>query len=155
MDTNSLVQHLWSAILPSVSKGQIPIDQPYNVMKTRNFGFELCTQILSGIKGERIPYHHLRMVCLGFALGLVFLTGTALGDVVGYFKFDNFPGDNGAFTDDAGKGLRGLLGFPFSAPASVPGPSGQAGDLAVDLDGSGALAADDSAAEIQYRPTGG
>jgi len=69
-------------------------------------------------------------------------------DVVGYFKFDNFPGDNGAFTDDAGKGLRGLLGFPFSAPLSVPGPSGQAGDLAVSLDGSGGLAADDSPAQL-------
>ncbi|MCI0534280.1 MAG: LamG domain-containing protein [Verrucomicrobiales bacterium] len=88
------------------------------------------------------------MVRVGFALGIALLTATAFADVVGYFKFDNFPGDNGAFADDAGKGLRGLLGFPFSAPASVPGPSGQAGDLAVSLDGDGGLAADDSAAEI-------
>jgi hypothetical protein len=85
----------------------------------------------------------------GLALGLSFsLVMTAWADVAGYFKFDNFPGDNGYFTDDAGKGLSGLLGFPFSAPRSVPGPSGQAGDLAVSLDGNGALAADDSAAEI-------
>ena len=86
----------------------------------------------------------LKGVRLGCALGLALLTASAFADVVGYFKFDNFSGDNGAFTDDAGKGLRGLLGFPFSAPLSVPGPSGQAGDLAVSLDGSGGLAADDS-----------
>ena len=88
------------------------------------------------------------MACLGFVFVLLFLTRPALGDVVGYFKFDTFPDDNGAFTDDAGKGLQGRLGFPFSAPRSVPGPSGQAGDLAVALDGSSGLAADDSAAGI-------
>src|SRR5688572_27423198 len=85
---------------------------------------------------------------LGCALGFALLTASAFADVVGYFKFDDFPNDNGAFTDDAGKGLRGLLGFPFSAPLSVPGPSGQAGDLAVSLDGNGALTADDSAAQL-------
>ena len=90
----------------------------------------------------------LKGVRLGCALGLALLTASAFADVVGYFKFDNFSGDNGAFTDDAGKGLRGLLGFPFSAPLSVPGPSGQAGDLAVSLDGSGGLAADDSPAQL-------
>ena len=58
----------------------------------------------------------LKGVRLGCALGLALLTASAFADVVGYFKFDNFSGDNGAFTDDAGKGLRGLLGFPFSAP---------------------------------------
>ena len=83
-----------------------------------------------------------------FALGLALLTATAFADVVGYFKFDNFPGGNANFTDDAGKGLRGLLGFPFSAPGSLPGPSGQAGDLAVSFDGKGALAVDDSATQI-------
>lgn len=82
------------------------------------------------------------------ALGFALLTATAFADVAGYFKFDNFPGDNIEFMDDSGKGLRGSLGFPFSPPRSVPGPSGLAGDLAVSLDGSGALAADDSAAAI-------
>ena len=52
------------------------------------------------------------------SFGLAFLTPAATADVVGYFKFDDFPGDNANFTDDAGKGLRGLLGFPFSAPVS-------------------------------------
>jgi Concanavalin A-like lectin/glucanases superfamily len=69
-------------------------------------------------------------------------------DVAGYFKFDTFPGDRANFTDDAGKGLRGLLGFPFSQPVSVPGPSGLPGDLAVSLDLNGGLAVDDSAAQI-------
>ena len=69
-------------------------------------------------------------------------------DVGGYFKFDNFPGDNANFTDDSGKGLRGLLGFPFSQPGSVPGPAGLPGDHAVDLDLNGGLAVDDSAAQI-------
>jgi hypothetical protein len=87
-------------------------------------------------------------MCFGFALGLTLLTATAFADVVGYFKFDNFPGGNAFFMDDAGKRLRGLLGFPFSEPISVPGPSGKAGDLAVSLDGKGALAVDDSAAEV-------
>src|SRR6185369_1015256 len=90
----------------------------------------------------------LKVICFGFALGLAFLSTTAFADVAGFFKFDNFPGDNANFTDDAGKGLRGLLGFPFSAPLSVPGPSGQAGDLAVSFDGKGALAVDDSTAHI-------
>src|SRR5688572_30909306 len=92
------------------------------------------------------PVAHLRLACLAF--GLLFLTGPAFGDVVGYFKFDSFPGDNGVFADDAGKGLQGRLGFPFSAPRSVPGPSGQAADLAVALDGSSGLTADDSAAAL-------
>ena len=103
----------------------------------------LSTQLRKEVFGS-----FLKTMCSGFALGLAFLTATAFADVVGYFKFDNFSGDNGAFTDDAGKGLRGLLGFPFSAPLSVPGPSGQAGDLAVSLDGSGGLAADDSPAQL-------
>ena len=85
----------------------------------------------------------------GLAVGLAFsLTATAFAGVVGYFKFDNFPTNHVGFTDDAGKGLRGLLGFPFSAPRSVPGPAGLPGDRAVSFDGSGGLAADDSAAEI-------
>lgn len=89
-----------------------------------------------------------KVSCLGFALGVALLTATAFAEVVGYFKFDNFPGDNANFTDDAGKGLRGLLGFPFSEPVSLPGPSGQPGDLAVSFDGKGALAVDDAAAGI-------
>ena len=84
---------------------------------------------------------------LGLALGITFLAMTASADVVGYFKFDNFPGGNFNFTDDASKGLRGLLGFPFSQPVSVPGPSGQASDRAVYFDGKGALAVDDSSAQ--------
>lgn len=93
------------------------------------------------------PVANLRLACLALGFALL-LTGPAFGDVVGYFKFDAFPGDNGAFTDDAGKGLQGRLGFPFSAPRGVPGPSGQPGDLAVALDGSGGLTADDSAAAL-------
>ena len=46
-------------------------------------------------------------------------------------RFDNFPGGNANFTDDAGKGLSGLLGYPFSQPVIVPGPSGLASDRAV------------------------
>jgi hypothetical protein len=84
-------------------------------------------------------------VALVFAL---YLHSSAVADVVGYFKFDQFIDDTGVFPDDGGKGLHGRLGFPFSAPQSVAGPSGQAGDLAVALDGNGGLAADDSAAAI-------
>ena len=90
----------------------------------------------------------LKTLCLGFALGLAFLTTTASADVAAYFKLDTFPGDRANFTDDSGKGLRGLLGFPFSQPASVPGPSGLPGDLAVSLDLNGGLAVDDSAAQV-------
>src|SRR6185369_5320777 len=90
----------------------------------------------------------LKVICFGFALGLAFLSTTAFADVAGFFKFDNFPGDNANFTDDSGKGLRGLLGFPFSQPGSVPGPAGLPGDHAVDLDLNGGLAVDDSAAQI-------
>src|SRR6476661_3075275 len=90
----------------------------------------------------------LKTMCFGFALGIAFLTATAFADVAGYFKFDTFPGGNDAFTDDSGKGLKGLLGYPFSPPVSVPGPSGQAGDRAVAFDGKGGLAVDDSAAQV-------
>ncbi|MBI4660522.1 MAG: LamG domain-containing protein [Verrucomicrobia bacterium] len=89
-----------------------------------------------------------KMVCFGFALGFAFLAASASADVVGYFKFDNFPGDNAYFTDDTGKGLRGLLGYPFTTPRSVPGPSGKAGDFALSLDGKGGLTVDDSTAKI-------
>jgi len=89
----------------------------------------------------------LKTMCCVFALGLAFLTATAFADVAGYFKFDTFPGGNNAFTDDSGKGLNGLLGYPFTQPVSVPGPSGQASDRAVAFDGKGGLAVDDSAAE--------
>ena len=82
------------------------------------------------------------------SFGLAFLTPAATADVVGYFKFDTFPGDNANFADDTGKGLQGLLGYPFSAPVSVAGPSAQANDRAVSFDGKGALAVDDSAAEV-------
>ena len=108
-------------------------------------------------KTERSPSTQLRKVlfggpqkamCFGLALGPAVLTTTVFAEVVGYFKFDNFPGDNANFTDDAGKGLRGLLGFPFSEPVILPGPSGQPGDRAVSFDGKGGLAVDDSAAEI-------
>lgn len=87
-------------------------------------------------------------VYCGIALGLVSMTSTAYGDLVGYFKFDDFPGNGATFTDDSGMGLSGYLGFPFSDPGSVEGPSGQAGDMAVSFDGRGALAVDDSAAEV-------
>jgi hypothetical protein len=87
--------------------------------------------------------------CWAVVLSVMFLsTGRTWAEVVGYFKFDNFPGDNTDFTDDTGKGLRGLLGTPFTAPASVPGPSGAAGDFAVSLDGKSSLTVDDSAAEV-------
>jgi Concanavalin A-like lectin/glucanases superfamily len=90
----------------------------------------------------------LNVRCCGLALGLAFLTATAGAEVAGYFKLDTFPGDNANFTDDTGKGLQGLLGYPFSAPVSVAGPSGQPNDRAVSFDGKGALAVDDSTAEV-------
>jgi hypothetical protein len=56
---------------------------------------------------------------LGFTLGLTFfLTATAFAATDAYFKFDNFPTNHAGFTDDTGHGLRGLLGFPFTAPGS-------------------------------------
>src|SRR5438045_2862728 len=73
-------------------------------------------------------------IALVFALCL---HASANADVAGYFKFDQFIDDTGVFPDDAGKGLTGRLGFPFSTPQSVAGPSGQAGDLAVSFDGNG------------------
>jgi hypothetical protein len=82
------------------------------------------------------------------ALGIAFLSAPVFADVVGLFKFDNFPTNRVGFTDDTGRGSRGLLGFPFSHPRSVPGPAGLPADLAVSFDGSGGLAVDDSAAEI-------
>jgi hypothetical protein len=106
------------------------------------------SRIFLNLISQRTRHSNLEKRCCHCALGLILLSHTALGDTVGYFKFDNFPNDNGVFTDDTGNGLRGSLGFPFSAPRSVPGPSGQAGDLAVSLDGSGGLAADDSAAQL-------
>jgi len=96
-------------------------------MKPKQSGSELLRSLFSEFIRRPIPVFDLRMASLGFVFVLLFLTRPALGDVVGYFKFDTFPDDNGAFTDDAGKGLQGRLGFPFSAPRSVPGPSGQAG----------------------------
>lgn len=92
--------------------------------------------------------YRFRKVCSVFTLAVTLLAGAARGETVGYFKFDNFPGGNAAFTDDSGKGLRGLLGYPFSVPLSEPGPSGKAGDLAVTFDGKGSLAVDDSAALV-------
>jgi hypothetical protein len=108
-------------------------------------------------KTELSPSIHLRKIAFGrsieaihfgFALGLAFLSAPVFGGVVGLFKFDNFPTNRVGFTDDVGHGLRGLLGFPFSQPGSVPGPSGLAGDLAVSFDGKSGLAVDDSAAEV-------
>jgi len=90
---------------------------------------------------------------LGFVLGVAVLSAPAFADVVGLFKFDHFPTNHAGFTDDASRGLRGLLGFPFSQPGSVPGPSGAAGDLAVSFDGASGLAVDDSAAGILNIPT--
>jgi len=86
-------------------------------MKPATPGIELSTttQLRKAVSGDS-----LRAMRFGFALGLAFLTATAFADVVGYFKFDNFHGDNANFTDDAGMGLRGLLGFPFSQPVIVP-----------------------------------
>ena len=109
---------------------------------------ELFRSLISESIRRPIPVSNVRLACQAFVFALLFLTRPAFGDVVGYFKFDTFPADNGVFTDDAGKGLTGRLGFPFSTPRSVPGPSGLAGDLAVALDGSGGLAADDSAAAV-------
>lgn len=87
-----------------------------------------------------------KTMCVGFALGLA--SASAFAGVVGLFKFDNFPRNHAAFTDDAGHGLRGLLGFPFSTPRTVPGASGLPGDLAVSFDGNGGLVVDDSATEV-------
>src|ERR1051325_10800316 len=109
---------------------------------------KLRSGLLTSLFSRSIPVSCLRLASHAFVFALLFLTRPAFGDVVGYFKFDTFPGDNGVFADDAGKGLTGRLGFPFSTPRSVPGPSGLAGDLAVALDGSGGLAADDSAAAV-------
>lgn len=81
-------------------------------------------------------------------MGLGLFTGTASGDVVGYFKFDTFPGGGTTFTDDSGRGLMGILGHPFTEPGSAPGPSGEADDFALSLDGRAALVVDDSAEEI-------
>lgn len=117
-------------------------------MKLKNDVFELFTRIFSGLVKDRIHYPYSRMGCFGVALSVIFLTGAAFGDVVGYFKFDTFPGGNASFTDDTGKGLSGLLGYPFSAPRSTPGPSGKAGDLAVVFDGRAGLVVDDSAAQV-------
>src|SRR5688572_24081648 len=115
-------------------------------MKPKILGFE--SPLSSNSRHLPVLVLNLRTKYLAFVFALFFLTRSVLGDVVGYFKFDTFPNDNGVFADDAGKGLEGHLGFPLSAPRSVPGPSGLAGDLAVSLDGSSGLAADDSGAAL-------
>lgn len=112
-------------------------------MKTTTPNTELSCQLRNGIFGgsfSKLPF--------GFALGLALLSAPAFADVIGLFKFDSFPTNRVGFTDDASRGLRGLLGFPFSTPGSVPGPSGLAGDRAVSFDGKGGLVVDDSAAEV-------
>jgi hypothetical protein len=86
--------------------------------------------------------------CLQGAFALLLFCQTASADVLGYFQFDTFPNDSGHFTDDTGRGLQGALGFPFSIPLSVPGPAGQGSDLAISLDGNGALVVDDSALQL-------
>ena len=100
------------------------------------------------VRSVRLSKVNTRFQGLFFALALLLFSQGAFAEVVGYFKFDSFPNDNAHFTDDAGKGLQGLLGHPFSLPLSVPGPSGIATDLAVSFDGRGALIVDDSAAEV-------
>jgi hypothetical protein len=115
-------------------------------MKSKNLG--LCRSVVSELVGQRVTIPKGKIHSIIFLLAVLLLAPPAFGDVVGYFKFDNFPNDTGLFPDDAGKGLQGRLGFPFTPPRSVPGPSGAAGDLAVSLDGNAALAADDSAAAI-------
>lgn len=117
-------------------------------LKPSNPLIETYRRICSALNTGRKSSVRVRKACLGLAVGLVFLAGTARGDVAGYFKFDTFPGDNADFTDDTGKGLRGLLGYPYSLPLSIAGPSGQASDLAVSFDGRGGLVVDDSAAEV-------
>jgi hypothetical protein len=117
-------------------------------MKSENLPFESIAFAFPKSLRTRSSVFKLKARCLAFVFVLLFLCPRAFGDVVGYFKFDNFPNDTGVFSDDAGKGLEGRLGFPFSPPRSVPGPSGGAGDLAVSLDGNAALAADDSAAAL-------
>jgi hypothetical protein len=121
---------------------------PTNHMKPRNLVIELFIRVFSALITKPLSIVSFRTGCFGFALGLVFLTETASGEVVGYFKFDTFPGGNAVFTDDSGKGLQGLLGHPFSPPRSTPGPSGQASDLAVVFDGMAGLAVDDAAGKV-------
>ncbi len=55
-------------------------------------------------------------------MGLGLFTGTASGDVVGYFKFDTFPGGGTTFTDDSGRGLMGIRGIPSLNQAVHPDP---------------------------------
>ena len=88
----------------------------------------------------------LRIASLVVVSGMLLAAGPASGDLVGYFKFDSF--DQTVFTDDSGQGMRGFLGQPYTDPGSVPGPSGEANDLAVSFDGEGGLVVDDSAAEV-------
>lgn len=86
------------------------------------------------------------VVVWSFVMGIALIQGMAFGDTVGYFKFDTFT-NNIQFQDDAGMGLNGLLGLPFTNPTSVAGVSGVATDKAVAFDGRGALVVDDSAAK--------
>ncbi len=87
-----------------------------------------------------------QLVCMTLAAGLIFTAGFAYGDVVGYFKFDEFTGTS--FMDDSGNGLRGFLGESFTGASSIPGPSGAADDYAVAFDGQGGLIIDDEANQV-------
>lgn len=128
--------------------GKIQNSFSTNLMKPKKLAHKSHHRIFSRLKRERLLPANLRMKCLGLTLGLVFLTGTARADTAGYFKFDTFPGGNANFSDDTGRGLRGLLGYPFSQPKSLAGPSGKAGDFAVSFDGKGGLVVDDSAKQV-------
>ena len=90
--------------------------------------------------------HKTKGVLFVVLVGMLLSAGSASAGLVGYFKFDSFTGM--AFQDDSGQGLKGFLGQPFSVPASVPGPSGDANDKAVSFDGRGGLVVDDSAKEV-------
>src|SRR5687768_9559994 len=74
-------------------------------MKQNNYRYERLVGLFLKSVLNRIE-SNLKIRCLSIALGLLVLCPPTLGEVVGYFKFDTFPGDNAYFTDDTGKGLR-------------------------------------------------
>ncbi len=83
----------------------------------------------------------------------LFFYGVSNADTVGFWTFDNIDigrgiDQNAGFQDSSASGRTGILGMPFSSPGSAPGPSGEATDLALSLDGEAALIVDDSDVEL-------